>query len=49
MPFTLFENLSKRDMTMEEWNNFKKETCTKSSYYIEEIMKGGPDISENLF
>ena len=35
---TVFENLSKRDMTMEEWNNFKKETNTHSSYFIEEVM-----------
>jgi len=42
---TLFENLNKRDMTMEEWNNFKKETNTHSNYFIEEIMKGG-DVNE---
>lgn len=28
-------------MTMEEWNNFKKETNTCSDYFIESIMKGG--------
>ena len=35
---TTFENLSKRDMTMEEWNNFKKSTHTHSNYFIEEVM-----------
>lgn len=35
---TTFENLSKRDMTLEEWNNFKQETNTHSSYFIEEVM-----------
>ena len=35
---TTFENLSKRDMTMEEWNNFKKITNTHSNYFIEEVM-----------
>lgn len=38
---TTFENLSKRDMSMEEWNNFKIKTNTHSKYFIEEIMKGG--------
>ena len=38
---TTFENLTKRDMTMEEWNNFKIKTNTHSQYFIEEIMKGG--------
>ena len=36
---TTFENLAKRDMTMEEWNLFKLETNTKSDYFIENIMK----------
>lgn len=31
---TVFENLSKRDMTMEEWNDFKNSTETKSDLYI---------------
>lgn len=35
---TTFENLSKRDMTMEEWNSFKKITNTHSNYFIEEVM-----------
>ena len=35
---TTFENLSKRDMTMEEWNNFKQKTNTKSDYFIENIL-----------
>ena len=38
---TVFENLAKRGMTMEEWNKFKKETNTYSNYFIESIMKGG--------
>ena len=38
---TIFENLVKRDMTMEEWNVFKRETNTKSDYFIESILKGG--------
>lgn len=38
---TVFENLNKRDMTMEEWNLFKKETNTCSNYYIENIVKKG--------
>lgn len=36
---TVFENLAKRDMTLEEWNDFKKNTNTHSNYFIEEIMK----------
>lgn len=40
---TVFENLGKRDMTMQEWNDFKKETNTYSDYYIESIMKGGQE------
>ena len=36
---TTFENLVKRDMTMEEWNLFKLKTNTKSDYFIENIMK----------
>ena len=36
---TVFENLSKRDMTMEEWNIFKKMTNTTSDYFIENIME----------
>lgn len=35
---TVFENFSKRDLTMEEWNLFKKENKTTSNYYIENIM-----------
>lgn len=37
---TVFENLSKRDMTQEEWDNFKRETHTTSDYFIENIMRG---------
>lgn len=37
---TVFENLAKRDMTQEEWNNFKIKTKTSSMYFIEEIMRG---------
>ena len=36
---TVFENLSKRDMTMEEWNNFKKQTHTISDYFYESIKE----------
>ena len=37
---TTFENLAKRDMTMEEWNNFKALTNTTSDYFIDNILKG---------
>jgi len=40
---TVFENLAKRDMTMQEWNEFKQQTNTHSDYFIESIMKGGLD------
>lgn len=36
---TVFENLSKRDMTQEEWEQFKKDTNTTSDLFIENIMK----------
>lgn len=36
---TVFENLAKRDMTMEEWNGFKQRTNTTSEYFIESIMR----------
>lgn len=36
---TVFENLSKRDMTWEEWQNFKKRTNTHSDYFLESIIK----------
>ena len=36
---TVFENLSKRDMSMEEWNDFKKKNHTNSDYFIESILK----------
>lgn len=35
---TVFENLAKRDMTLEEWTLFKKETHTTSDYFIENIL-----------
>lgn len=35
---TVFENLAKRDMTQEEWDEFKKITNTHSNYFIEEVM-----------
>ena len=35
---TTFENLAKRDMTMDEWNQFKKNTHTTSDYFIENIL-----------
>ncbi len=41
---TLFENLAKRDMTQEEWNNFKKNTHTQSDYFIENIQAKGSEI-----
>lgn len=31
---TVFENLAKRDMTMQEWQNFKKHTNTNSDLFI---------------
>ena len=34
---TVFENLAKRDMTLEEWNDFKIKTNTSSDYFIEKI------------
>lgn len=43
---TVFENLAKRDMTWDEWQNFKKITNTCSDYYVENILKkirGGKD------
>ena len=36
---TVFENLAKRDMTMDEWNSFKEKTNTHSEYFIEEVMQ----------
>ena len=36
---TVFENLSKRDMTFDEWKAFKSLTHTSSDYYIENILK----------
>lgn len=39
---TVFENLSKRDMTMEEWNRFKVKTNTKSDYFYENIKEVMP-------
>ena len=30
-------------MTMDEWNNFKKMTNTKSDYFIENILNKGDD------
>ena len=36
---TVFENLSKRDMTWEEWCEFKEKTHTSSDYFIENILK----------
>lgn len=36
---TVFENLSKRDMTMEEWEQFKKDTHTTSYYFYESIKE----------
>lgn len=36
---TVFENLAKRDMTMEEWTEFKQTTNTMSDYFIEQILE----------
>jgi len=36
---TLFENLGKRDMTMDEWVVFLQETNTKSDLFIDSIIK----------
>lgn len=36
---TVFENLAKRDMTMNEWNEFKLKTHTHSDYFVEEVMR----------
>lgn len=36
---TVFENLNKRDMTMEEWEQFKKDTHTTSDYFYESIKE----------
>lgn len=36
---TVFENLAKRDMTQEEWSNFKQNTGTTSSFFIDEIFR----------
>jgi 5-methylcytosine-specific restriction endonuclease McrA len=38
---TVFENLAKRDMTLEEWEDFKEKTQTTSNYFIEKIRKRG--------
>jgi hypothetical protein len=46
---TVFENLAKRDMTGEEWQDFKKNTNTTSNYFIEKIMEQevGDDFNED--
>lgn len=42
---TVLENLSKRDLTWEEWEEFKKKTNTTSDLFLENILgKGGQDI-----
>ncbi len=43
---TVYENFSKRDMTMEEWNDFKIKTNTTSDYFIDKIMnsEGGLEL-----
>lgn len=38
---TVFENLAKRDLTQEEWTQFKKQTNTQSNYFIESILQQG--------
>ena len=37
LKLSYFENLAKRDMTLEEWNDFKIKTNTSSNYFIEKI------------
>lgn len=45
---SVFENLSKRDMTMQEWKIFKERTNTHSNLFIDELIKGGgPNNYEN--
>ena len=36
---TVFENLAKRDLTMDEWEIFKKNTDTNSRYFIDNILR----------
>lgn len=36
---TVFENLAKRDMTLDEWTAFKIKTNTTSDYFIERIKE----------
>ena len=36
---TVFENLNKRDMTSEEWEDFKRKTNTHSNYFYESIKE----------
>lgn len=36
---TIFENLCKRDMTMDEWNSFKKQTNTTSDLFYDSIKE----------
>lgn len=42
---TVFENLAKRDLSMQEWNEFKQKTHSTSDYFVENIIKekGGKD------
>ena len=43
---TVFENLAKRDMDLEEWEEFKNRTNTHSNLFIEEIVKRVGDANE---
>lgn len=36
---TVFENLSKRDMTFDEWNLFLRDTNSSSDYFVNKIME----------
>lgn len=36
---TVYENLAKRDLTLNEWNQFKQDTHSISDYFIENIMQ----------
>ena len=44
---TVFENLAKRDMTMEEWNDFRLKSHSTSDYFYENIKRKGGDANEN--
>lgn len=41
---TVFENLAKRDMTWDEWQNFKIQTHSTSDYFIENILYNESEV-----